>query len=892
MMKLHKLATCLAFIMSLGCMTSPLKAQGRDYGVYVVDPPITNQAILPGRPLPAVCKTEKTLKVLACRGEYEPASFVVLTKEPLESVRIEMDVLSGPAGTLAKDVVDVRIAKNWSRSCPLLPARSVVLVKDDSLLMTVPNPTPGCPGQTKIVVPHGLRDAKELLPVHIDDLKQFWLTVHVPRDAQPGLYSASLRIIPTNAPSTELTLQLEVHPFDLLPPMTEYSIYYPVTVVPEGGEDWRTGRWINTAWITPKQYLLELKNMLAHGLSNPNIYEGVTRRDDGTLDFSKLEEVLALREKAGMGPGLPLYAMNGVAEPRSRRLSEQEKKERVGDVRKVMAWGRKRGYPDIYWAAMDEAWGTRLSNERDSFQAIHDGGGKVFVACNYSFYDLIGDLLDRPVLIANTTKRAGALAEQLSLDHPNMIPLADKAKRARVQAQLEEQYESSLSFAHMRTLEKRQIIDGTHRRGHRIFTYMFPQAGVPMPEVHRRHYGLGLWQMGFDGCMNWAYAHIKGSVTNPGQYWSRVIRAEEGVLDKLEWEGFREGVDDARYLNTLLDALSKASVAYGRDPLVGQTWTWLTGLDAATDDLNMIRTEMARRITALQAKEKDFDKPKKTHPDLSRLAQALGRAAGPFGKEPLLARTWTWLVRLEADRADPDVIRTGTDRRIRALKDLGEHRKPLWENLADSALSVSSRAPANEMWDLEFTGDGDPTTVGFKSKNLNSTTFGFDTPRGFLKANGNPGGRFYKSVSTNTRASGWTVEWAFKAQNLDQLPSLLEIVAFNDDTSLLGVCVTVDGIELKDNIKADARAVSMDLEAYHVYRLVKKPGSRSVELYIDNNPKPALRIIPSVAPASLRNNLESVSWGNSLFQARWDFFRYHKGATIPTAAPVQKTQQR
>ncbi len=84
----------------------------------------------------------------------------------------------------------------------------------------------------------------------------------------------------------------------------------------------------------------------------------------------------------------------------------------------------------------------------------------------------------------------------------------------------------------------------------------------------------------------------------------------------------------------------------------------------------------------------------------------------------------------------------------------------------------------------------------------------------------------------------------------------------------------------------------MDLEAYHVYRLVKKPGSRSVELYIDNNPKPALRIIPSVAPDSLRNNLESVTWGNSLFHARWDFFRYHKGATIPTAAPVQKTPQR
>ena len=159
---------------SLVIFALPIHAEVPQYSVYVVDSPITNQTILPGRPLPAVCKSVKTLEIKACPGEYEPASFVVVTKERLESVRIEVGTLSGPAGILAKDVVDVRIAKPWAQDYPVdeLPW-PVLLLKDDSLIETAPNPIPQCPTQMKNVIPHGLRDSKELLPVRIDNLKQF-----------------------------------------------------------------------------------------------------------------------------------------------------------------------------------------------------------------------------------------------------------------------------------------------------------------------------------------------------------------------------------------------------------------------------------------------------------------------------------------------------------------------------------------------------------------------------------------------------------------------------------------------------------------------------------------------------------------------------------------------
>ncbi len=83
-----------------------------DYTIHVVDPPITNQSIVADKPLPEVCRPGHTLTVRACRGEYEPASFVVVADRPMKAVRIEVGPLQGLQGTLDADAVDVRIARH------------------------------------------------------------------------------------------------------------------------------------------------------------------------------------------------------------------------------------------------------------------------------------------------------------------------------------------------------------------------------------------------------------------------------------------------------------------------------------------------------------------------------------------------------------------------------------------------------------------------------------------------------------------------------------------------------------------------------------------------------------------------------------------------------------
>ena len=114
---------------------------------------------------------------------------------------------------------------------------------------------------------------------------------------------------------------------------------------------------------------------------------------------------------------------------------------------------------------------------------------------------------------------------------------------------------------------------------------------------------------GIDGTMNWAYIHICSPTVRfsdqeikDNGMWSNansfVLRGPEGVLDKLSWEGYREGYDDARYLATLQDAIAKAKAAGKHPRLVARTQRWL-GDVTVNADLDAWRWEMARRIELL-----------------------------------------------------------------------------------------------------------------------------------------------------------------------------------------------------------------------------------------------------------------------------------------------------
>ena len=383
------------------------------------------------------------------------------------------------------------------------------------------------------------QDAETLQPVDIaaETIKQFWVTVHVPEDAAAGSYVGKIRLTPVNAPAAELTLRLRVLPFALEKPALRYSIYYVGKLTKDGKGS------ISSGSKSPRQYEAEMRDLLAHGVEYPITYQG--------YDKELLRQMFDIREKAGLPKG-PLYSL-GI---RTGSPTTQEQLEALKSrVKKWLKIAKEHGYDEVYVYGIDEAIGERLKAQRAAWSAVREVGGKVFVACQTKeAFEVMGDLLN----LANWAGAAGP-------------PDAEDAEKY-------------------------------HRLGHQIFCYCNPQVGVEEPETYRRNFGLVLWKAGYDGAMDYAYHTSMGHVWNDFDHKTYrdhnfTYPTVDGVIDTIQWEGWREGVDDVRYLTTLLKTIQKAKVS--RPKLASEAQKWVDKIEPQ-GDLDSLRAEMVEWILRLQ----------------------------------------------------------------------------------------------------------------------------------------------------------------------------------------------------------------------------------------------------------------------------------------------------
>ncbi len=502
------------------------------YVVWIVDP-TSNDNVLPERfPVPGIVGTE--LAVSACRGEYEPASFVVDAMEELRDVTVRCSDAKSAGATLPASQIDVRIVKCWWQAGVELddvrhPTLTPELLLKDPEFVSVNHRQKN----HTLKDPQAPRDADELQPVSIPaaTAQQFWVTVHVPEDAKAGSYRGRLVLKPRNAPEIVMPLRIEVLPFELEEPALTYSIYYRGQLAAD-----QDGK-IDTDRKSPQQYLAELRDLKAHGVSHPTSYQSFG--DQGLFD-----RAIELRKEAGIVVD-PFYSLGiGTGAPTSPEALEDLETR----VRTHLAQVRKHGIKEFYIYGIDEAEGDVLKAERAAFKVAHKAGAKVFVACGGATFTLVGDLLDLAVS---------------SGDDP----------------------------------------EKWHDVGHRIFNYAGPQVGLEQPETYRRNYGLGLWKAGYDGAMDYAYQDTFGPsvYVDDDATWRDYIFAYptvDGVIDTIQWEGFREGVDDVRYLTTLLQAIERGKAADGKAPLAQEAGEWVATMDLG-GNLQALRATMVEYILKL-----------------------------------------------------------------------------------------------------------------------------------------------------------------------------------------------------------------------------------------------------------------------------------------------------
>ena len=153
-----------------------------------------------------------------------------------------------------------------------------------------------------------------------------------------------------------------------------------------------------------------------------------------------------------------------------------------------------------------------------------------------------------------------------------------------------------------------------HRAGSKIFSYSNPQVGVEEPLLYRYNFGLALWKADYDGAMDFAYQWAYGNIWN--DFDSEKFRDHcfayptvNGVVGTIQWEGFREGVDDVRYITTL----EKAIEAAGDSKPARAARHWLDDLksknarqkvswkaqEPTAEDLNQVRVRTVSWINQL-----------------------------------------------------------------------------------------------------------------------------------------------------------------------------------------------------------------------------------------------------------------------------------------------------
>jgi hypothetical protein len=522
------------------------------YLLAVCNDPITNHRVLPSCPL-LTGAVDGPVELSACAGEYVPAC-LTLVPAAATVATFELTDLCGSSGTIGADCIDLKLVKVWYQAGIELSEvddrllTPELLLNDDALVRVDTE----LRANTVRDIDRP-RDADQLCSVEIPggQVQQFWLTVHVPEGAAPGTYEGMIRICLAGIAEQDLPVHLEVLPIELRQPALHYGIYYrgilSATQTPE---------FVSSELKTEQQLEAEFRDLKAHGILYPDVYQPAGLRADGSLDVGQLERYLDIRDRAGLPADKLFYNGSSVG----ARDTEESLEELIEFCRQFIAWARNRGFEEVYFFGSDEAFGEELQAQRRVWSRVRELGGKMAVACSTGFFDLVGDLLDLPIVARMS---------------PDEVP--------RV-----------------------------HDIGHQIYNYSMPQGGEEQPFKYRYFFGHWLLRSGMDGSRTYAYQHGFGLGESMGRPWDDFDNAiyrphmltyptVDGIVGTLQWEGVRAAVTDVRYATTLRQ-VAAAAIGSGTPLAVSlgeAARAWLEQVDI-TGNLGAVRRGMVDRILELQ----------------------------------------------------------------------------------------------------------------------------------------------------------------------------------------------------------------------------------------------------------------------------------------------------
>ncbi len=520
------------------------------------------------------------LRVVSAQDEYESASLLLFGFADVADVLLVPGDLTGPGGAkLAAAEFDPKVVKVWYQqgtawgsffSDPLRRIPTPELLLHDEALVEVDHEGrenfvrydgPKGPHYRWVsfggaavdhssdgaIDPSRIHDAAALRPfaVRRHEFKQLFVAVHVPRGQRPGLYAGAMALTVGGKKVCDVPVQLCVLPFALPEAATFRDLTRPFFVAPYSAGD-------------PSRSERLAGNMVRHNVRYGHLHN--------IQDEADARAAFEIFKKTGFDAKRLFCALPGCGvttsyPPQEDDANYEKHLEKVDAFKRSMEAIRKVFGPDAraYSYGVDEGSAKVVRAERATWEAVHAAGGFTTVATRWHPYVLF------------------------NLDFPN-VPRAPRAA-------------------------KRENADAFHAANPDglITWYADPHSGPENPDYTRRIYGIQTWRCNYDGsCQYILYRDNWNDFWVPAESSLRglmLVYPQDGdILDTIEWEGVREGMDDVRYATLLRQLGEKArqsadiQVQYaGRAALA-----WISQVDCERSSMDYLRLEAIRRILDLQ----------------------------------------------------------------------------------------------------------------------------------------------------------------------------------------------------------------------------------------------------------------------------------------------------
>ena len=541
---------------------------------YAVDPMSERRYMPDAAPVGGL--EGEPVRIVAAQGEYEPGSFVVTADADLGKVDFAVSPLKSKAGgAIPASALDLKTVKVWYQAgtswfsyfqdtglklCPELLLHDEDLVKVDEKRVanyariddgdgkfhyhwiTTPRGVDAGKSDAFLSMKENFRDAPAFAGATVEKgrYKQFLLTVHVPDGAKPGLYEGEIRLRRRGGGEDlgAVPVRLRVLPFSLPGPCTYF----------DWNKEFRT-------WFC--SYI-----SLDHIMEVNGNDRALARRQLAAVMADFVRHNIAIPCYRGvfqnpeiaksLGMDLDHISFGGM------KLSWSKADMRHHARRSRVRAERLTGKPlDGYMTFGDEYGLGMLKSIRGMVRIYHEEGFKFPLNCHYGY------------------SAGGYLAD---LYWPSVRP----------------------------DLTSKDMTEHFNNLGGEGYFgwYACQHTGVENPAFIRRQYGLGPYRAGLSANYNYAHRLQGWNDIAPETYrpMMLVYGCGDGCLDTIEWEAFREAIDDIRYA-TLLQRLAR--------PLVGspdvdaryaarKALQCLSDLDGDDYDLGAARLEIVRHILALR----------------------------------------------------------------------------------------------------------------------------------------------------------------------------------------------------------------------------------------------------------------------------------------------------